>query len=316
MSGGRYRYAAFGTAIASDGPLPDLPPAAAGAPVELTIVCAPWEGDRPAAAADAVIGPETLWRLSDGARLLRHDHPGMDAAWTLRVAADGRRLEVRCDRAPRDDVAQVVQGAGVGACLARMRRPVLHACAVAAGGRALILSGASGAGKSTLAAAFVAAGHAVLADDLAVLDRDLDGQVVVHPGAPRLRLAPRSARAAGWDPDALAPVFRSGLGDKLRVPLTPHDGTFCGEPRPVAAICVLGERSAELAIEQVPAAAAVPLLVEGTYAARVLDAGDRAALFLRYAEVAAQVPVLRVSPPAGLERVGELVEALATRAAG
>jgi hypothetical protein len=56
------------------------------------------------------------------------------------------------------------------------RRPrrwlgILHASAVAAGGRCVVLPGARGSGKSTLAAALVAAGADLVTDDYAPLER-------------------------------------------------------------------------------------------------------------------------------------------------
>ena len=62
----------------------------------------------------------------------------------------------------------------------------LHASVVSVNGRAVALAGPSGVGKSTFAAVFSQKKHAVLADDLCIVDTS-DGAVVL-PSTPRLRL--------------------------------------------------------------------------------------------------------------------------------
>ena len=62
----------------------------------------------------------------------------------------------------------------------------LHASAISVDGRAVALAGPSGVGKSTLAAAFSRKNHAVLTDDICIVDTS-DGATVL-PSTPRLRL--------------------------------------------------------------------------------------------------------------------------------
>jgi HPr serine kinase-like protein len=64
---------------------------------------------------------------------------------------------------------------------------VVHASAVAVGGRALAITGPSGAGKSTLAAALLARGAPLVADDVVALDLDAAAPRV-HPGPGLLSL--------------------------------------------------------------------------------------------------------------------------------
>lgn len=315
MTSASHSYVGFGVTVRSNWALPGLQPGARRGPA-VNIEFA--EANGPSVDADlgppaACQGPETLWRLADGSWLLRHVHPLVKAAWTMRISAHGERIDVRwTDGTPKDDLVQVVQAAGLGASLNRMGEPVLHACAVDVGGDAIVLVGQSGAGKSTTAGAFVAAGHALMTDDIAALQIRVGGGAVVHPGAARLRLQPHAARALGWDPDALPRVFSSGLaGDKRYVRLSVDEGTFCRSARPVTRLCLLEtRRHGGPIVEAVSSAAALPALVENTYAARLLDGGRRAELFVRYAELIQGVPVCRVHPPDSLEDVGQLVEAL------
>lgn len=76
-------------------------------------------------------------------------------------------------------------------------RIFVHAGAVAAGDRAIILPGRSFAGKTTLVEAFVRAGATYLSDEFAVLD----DQGLVHPYLTRLSIRERGAAApAPLDP--------------------------------------------------------------------------------------------------------------------
>jgi hypothetical protein len=64
----------------------------------------------------------------------------------------------------------------------------LHATVVTADSQAIALAGPSGAGKSTLAAALAKQGCKVIGDDMAVIEKRKDGEIVLRPGYPRLRL--------------------------------------------------------------------------------------------------------------------------------
>jgi hypothetical protein len=64
----------------------------------------------------------------------------------------------------------------------------LHASVIGIDGQAVALCGHSAAGKSTLAAVLAARGHAVIADDIGLIDASADGRVSVLSGCARLRL--------------------------------------------------------------------------------------------------------------------------------
>lgn len=78
--------------------------------------------------------------------------------------------------------------------LAERGELALHAAVVDIGGQAVLFCGPPGAGKSTLAAAFAAAGHGVLSEDGALLERQGE-RWIAWPGAAGARL--RRADA-GW----------------------------------------------------------------------------------------------------------------------
>ena len=65
---------------------------------------------------------------------------------------------------------------------------MLHASAVNVNGCGVVFLGDKLAGKSTTAAAFVAAGHGLLTDDILAIDFDAPGGPMIRPGFSQLKL--------------------------------------------------------------------------------------------------------------------------------
>ena len=84
---------------------------------------------------------------------------------------------------------------------------LIHASAILIGNRTIIFAGMPGAGKSTTAAAFAQAGHPVLADDMVAIDNNPQGDVVVLPAFPQVKIWPTSMRGLGFDPSKLQRLF-------------------------------------------------------------------------------------------------------------
>jgi hypothetical protein len=310
-----HRYAAYGLAIESNRALPGLRAGAAGradVTVEFAEGLAP-QVDDAAARTTARTGSHSTHRCDDGGWLYRLASHGGERAWSMRVSGAGDRIELRWRGAVAlADVGALVEVTGVPAALTLRGVPLLHGCVVGAGGAAFLVLGASGAGKSSVAAAAVASGRTLLADDVAALEARAAG-VYAHVGGSRLRMNEDTARALGWDPGELERVYVTpDLPPKLFAPL-PGEG---GGARRVAAIFVLGERRAgQATIERAAPPAALRLLLANTYGHHAADAGLRAALLPFWARVAREVPVHRLAPAEGLESLPALVEALAAAAA-
>jgi hypothetical protein len=321
VSGADHLYRAFGVTVRSNCPLPGLSPAAAAQAGREVCVRVGERAVPELAALDSppmsAVGMERIWRTGDGGRLLRYDD-GMPAAkvWTMRVSPRGELVEVeRTDGVQRDDMLQVVLSAGLATALQLAGVPLLHGCAVEVGGRAIVVLGASGAGKSTVAAALVAAGHALLSDDVAAVEPGT--APLVHPGAARLRIAPASARAVGWDATRLPRVFSTEiLGDKLRVDLPAPGRAFCAEPRELAAIYSLGPRGGVPAgappeVATLPAAEVLRELLANSYRSHALDREQRDRLVPGLLRVAEAVPVRRVRVADDLGGLARLADTLA-----
>jgi hypothetical protein len=150
-------------------------------------------------------------------------------------------------------------GSVLGFAMALRGLPTLHGSVVAVNGQAIGLLGVSGAGKSTLAAAFVAAGHAMLADDHLVVAHDAGGYRAL-PGPPRLRLWPASLPVIEAEPATLP--FSADTDGKHFV--APAPNAYCAQALPLAAIYILMPRTAgraQVACETLSPAAALNALM-------------------------------------------------------
>ena len=125
---------------------------------------------------------------------------------------DGERIGwQRADAGVSDqDIRTFLLGSAVGALLIQRGMLVLHGNALEKDGQAIVCLGHSGAGKSTLAYALMQQGWRLLADDLVAVN----GEGMVLPGIPRIKLWHDAAKAFGLDPGALPPI-REGMNKYL-----------------------------------------------------------------------------------------------------
>jgi hypothetical protein len=173
---------------------------------------------------------------------------------------------------------------------------VLHASAVAVGGRAVLFCGPTGRGKSTLALALGEAGHPVLGEDGVAISLEREGPIA-FPGARGIRV--RSVDADGSRRTDL-------VGDPA-----PEEPPPC----PVAAVVLLGERGEALTVEALEAARSLALLTPN-----LTHSGGREAIavaFGRLARLLHTVPAYRASLPEDLDSLpvaaAELLDRVASR---
>jgi hypothetical protein len=272
----------FGYEVVSDLPLRRLSDAT-GARGRVSIVGA--DGsllDRP--------GELTTWHDgSAGAGFALARSGGVLLAWcgaTGEYEIDPSEATVRCNGAGGDAWEHRIGTMALPLLLAERGELALHAAAVGAGDRAVLFAGPSGRGKSTLALAASENGHCVLSED----------GVTIDPGDELLRIWPglRGVRAA-------PPGARKGF---IELPAERE----AGEPLPLGAICMLGERGERLELTPLSPAAAVPALVPS-----LIHSGEPAALaraFGLLARALARVPAYRVSLPDDLGLIGPSVRSL------
>jgi hypothetical protein len=180
----------------------------------------------------------------------------------------------------------------------------LHASAVSSGQGVVAFLARSGQGKSSLAAHLAQRGFRVLGDDVCLIDTQTD-QAMVIPAAPWLKLWRNSLQILGRQADGLERVFSED--DKYRLPLQ-----NVLQPEPIRKLVFLesDERSVT-DIQEVTAIEAIPLLMNLTHQAYVLEAtGQRQESFLRCSRVSSQARAYRLIRPWGLPYLQSTVDLL------
>ena len=206
-----------------------------------------------------------------------------------------------------EDIAAFLARSVVAALLQMRGVVTLHAAAVETRAGAVLLIGSSGAGKSTLAAALVARGHALLADDVTGLVPAADG-VRVLPAFPRLRL---------WADALPATDRRQRVRRNLEKYWVPA-ARFGTAPRPVCAAVVLESHNRpDFDVAPIPASRAFWTAWDHTYRKRLLDAlGQRPTHYRTGMVLARRVPFVRVRRPNHPFRLAELADRIEAHVRG
>lgn len=345
-----FGYPFYGLKIATNRPLPDVTPLAAGE-WPLVDLCLAFLEDTPIPARYS----ELPWRLLSQ----RHWTQRTQEIWTastptgsahrfymiddggyfeaIAIPAEGQepaRIEVYWQRpALSPDVLwQDVAAYSFDVVLSYMARwhipAVLHGSVLARlphPQSAFALIGASGAGKSTLTAAFLSAGYAMLSDDhVALWPRQ--GQFWVEPGLPRIRLWPQSVavieginrtsdinlnnKAAAQE----LPRVYSFMEKRLKNLQREESGArFHASALPLAALFLLAPREpqrSEVLVERLAHKRVLQELWGGRDTSLTLSPQQSAAEFGLLAQVAQQVPVFYVYRPDSLQSLPQVMAAI------
>jgi hypothetical protein len=245
----------YGVRIASELELPELAmgteAALATDEAELTI----GRGDVPDRLAGA--GPQVQGlQYRDGRGLLT---VGGVARYLIE---DGRSITVEAEPGAADNSVRLfLLGSALGVALHQRGVLPLHACCVAVGGAGYAFCGHSGAGKSTLAGQFADREFPILSDDVCAI-RFADGEPLVWPAPPRIKLWGEAAAALGHDRAGLESV--TGVADKYHVPLAQPPAV---NPVRLRRLYLLAkaETPADAGIVRLTGARALQVIVANTY---------------------------------------------------
>ena len=221
---------------------------------------------------------------------------------------EGREIVIDPDdSAPALDVRAYLLGSiFVVLCQQRGLLP-LHASAIGGKSGVVAFLANSGQGKSTLAAHLAQRGFRVLADDVCLIDATQQGSAMVIPTAPWLKLWRNSLENLGRGAEGLDRVFSED--DKYRLPLA-----STSTPEPIFKLIFLEGHdvsSVTTEIEEVPRVQAVPLLMNLTHHAYILEAtGQQEENFLRCGRVLSQARAYRLVRPWGLMHLESTIDAL------
>jgi hypothetical protein len=194
----------------------------------------------------------------------------------------------------REDLATYFLGPVMGFLLRRKHVTCLHASGVELLGKAVAFSGDAGYGKSTTAAALALRGVPVLSEDILPLTQT-DGKCLAIPGYPRVCLWPDAVRKLVGSADGLPRL--TPTWEKRYLPLDGVRAKFARDSKPLGAIYLFGERSADAKaprVESMRPRDALLELVQNTYMNWLLDRERRAVEFDELWRVVQQVPVRRI----------------------
>jgi hypothetical protein len=290
-------YRAFGLALRSALPLPELLPLGHDAPVDAEVVFGPVPAALPGVLAAGL-------RYQANATALRLQVDGV----ATYLVEDGRRITIaRGEGAEDADVRLFLLGSALSALLHQRGDLVLHGSAIEWEGEAVAFLGASGLGKSTLAAAFRRRGRSVLTDDLCVVRPGADGRMYVHPGFPQAKLWLDSLKELEVPAEGLQPIRR-----KLEKRAVPLVESFAAAPRPLRRLYVLRiDHREELKLEPVTGPGKFVVLRNQTYRFGFVAGPDRKSGHFQHAmRLAQQTPLVVVTRTWQLERLGDLVAAI------
>lgn len=214
---GMHCYQAFGLAIGSDLPLPDLPVTHQ--------------------APDVLIRQR---RMSAASLADKHDGgesiAGLVAGGAFRFLVErGREIWFDYDEdfAGTDMIPSILLGMVFAAVLRQRGLLVLHASSVAKDGCAIGFVGDSGWGKSTLAEYFCQRGYTLLSDDIVAIQLE-DSAAVALPAFPQVKLLPDAGLLLRHDYGELR-VLHGEMGKRARVANEHYNPAPC----PVKSLFVL-----------------------------------------------------------------------------
>lgn len=293
-----YQYIAYGLTIRSSFPLAQLETVDGNRSADLVI-----RSDPTAASQSEVSGPDRRVTVRPGTVVL--EYPGVG---TFRIKG-GREILVDADPGVDPTLRNFhLLGPTLAVALHQRGRLVLHASAVTIDGSGVLFVGETNAGKSTLAARCVDAGHTLLTDDLAVVDRD-SGESHLRSGFPSVKLDAETIAALDYPADeTIAHGESSEEGSSVDKACYPVGACFEGGPVPIERIFVLTDGDS-ISLESMASPQAVAALYRHAFLRELSDrTGESENLFDRCAELAEQHPVKRLSRPRDLDRLPTVVE--------
>lgn len=286
-------YTLFGLQVSSELELPEAPAGQGAAEVVIRF------GEVPDALPDATkkgaqyeVAPGRLRLEIEGVARFLVSH---GSEIVVGPAPEAREGEIRI----------FLLGSAMGALLQQRGFLPLHASAIENRGHAVLFAGDSGLGKSTLAAAFHAAGHRVVADDVTAVRVGGDGVPIAYPAYPELKLWSDALDKLGLDAESLRPTLSSV--DKSRLPVVGEGGS---DPLPIADVYLLEISSGdELEIQPIAGMRKLDALTRNTYRGHFLDGlGGQREHFRICVALARSARLARVIRPSAGFQLDELVE--------
>ena len=229
------------------------------------------------------------------------------------ISPDGRRVAFRpLAHASEESLRTYLLSQVLSFSLLKQGWEPLHATTVAVEGKAVAFLGDCGYGKSTLAAEFLRAGDRLITDDVLILKRR-GKNLIAFPGPARLKLFPHVAKGVLGDRVQGTPM--NHLTPKMILALEAcqtQDG-----PVPLRAMYVIAPEGARrprsrIAILPISQKNATLELLRNTFNSMVVEPQRLERQLQHAAQVAAAVPIRRLSYPRRLSALSAVRERILT----
>lgn len=206
-----------------------------------------------------------------------------------------------------DDVPRLpLLGLVLSAVLVGRGLPVLHASALKIGNEAVAFIGDKGFGKSTMAATLWKRGHALISDDVVVLDAQKPFGWTVRPGPIGIKLWPDAIESLG-----IADVAHYPLSEGATKRILDTREWHASEHIPLRRIYVLGHGD-HVEVEPISASDGLVALMRNAFMYRYPEVVPNAAvqLLTTYAPIRRTVDMRMLRRPANKERLTDVAEAI------
>lgn len=182
----------------------------------------------------------------------------------------------------------------------------IHCAAVSKDGEAVLIAGESGSGKSTVTNALLEAGYQLMADDLAIVRFNKQGEPMVAPGFPYQKLCSDVVVKRGYCLDHL--IYINEEKDKY---LVPYEGEFCTHEKPLKAMVLLTgvDTVDQLSIKPLKGMDKFHVCVNNLFLKRLLkEQRYESNIGKTCLEIASKVPFYDICRPLGANTLHEIKE--------
>ena len=211
------------------------------------------------------------------------------------------------DNADSHDVKAFLLGSAFGMLLIQKTMIAIHGGTIVFDGQAIIITGEQGTGKSTLTSALREKGYSFMADDVSVIGKRKDGQVVINAGYPQQKLCRDAMEKMGYNIEAFKRIDEGR--DKYAIPV--HK-SFIKEPIQMGALfeITIGE-GAHVEIQEITGTEKLKLLLKNIYRIEVTHySGMSPDYFKNCIDIAKRVPCFRIKRPKDKFSVEEQIIAI------
>lgn len=280
-----HRYRAFGIIIASEVELPELRTGGTGEP-DLIIRKAPLSIEGQLETGHRVVGEYEEFGnivVNEGREIIIDPYPSVDQV-KARVVILGPLLSI---------------------ALRQRGFTVLHGGCAVIDDQAVCFIGNMGAGKSTTTAAFYNAGYPIMSDDVVAI-REEEGQLMVQPGYPSIKLRPDAAPHVLRDGERAPWLYPQGIRQ-----IKSAETTFPDRPYPLQKVYLLEWGEAVEIQPAVPQVALMNVLKHTRALPHLVDAGFRTQHLAQSQTLIRRVPVAHLYRPRDLAVLPEVIRAVA-----